>query len=246
LQKNNYLIFSLFLLLGFTPFTKAERTSGFCSLTEEEKGKEVLALYPQVNFYCKEVSPLRNKIWIDAWVKTNDLYDGIKLKEKSKVYNENLQVIGKVSMAFNPMKIMETKDTMIHLVLAGYLEKSCSDPTFICEKELSILLNKATNNEKKSFFEAYLKKYQLFETKENAEYTSYLLVQPDFIKQLLEPRLLMVFYKNELIAIFHTNELMVKKYDSIEMGSEYKMIYNSKFSEHTKMEMVEIYKRKLE
>jgi len=187
LQKNNYLLFSLFLILGFTQGTKAERSSGFCSLTEEEKGKEILALYPQVNFYCKEVSPLRNKIWIDAWVKTNDLYDGIRLKDKSKVYDENLRVIGKVSIAFNPMKIMETKDTMIHLVLVGYLEKSCSDPSYICEKELSILLDKAANNEKKSFFEAFLKKYQVLETKENNEYTSYLLVQPNFIKQLLEP-----------------------------------------------------------
>jgi hypothetical protein len=55
----------------------------------------------------------------------------------------------------------------------------------------------------------------------------------------------MVFYKEELIAIFHTRPIKVKQYDSIEMGSEYKMIYNSKFSEHTKSEMVEIYRKKL-
>lgn len=236
----------MFLLLGITAVIKAERTSGYCSLTEEEKGKEVLALFPQVNFYCKEISPLRNRVWIEAWVRSVDLYDGIRLKEKTKVYTQELKLIGKVTVAFNPLKLLEIKDSMIHLVIAGFLEKSCSDQTFICENELSLLLDRATNNERKIFFDAFLKKYEFKETQENSEYTSYLLVQPEFTKQLLEPRILMVFYKSELIAIFHTNELRVKKYDSIEMGSQYKMIYNSKFSEHTKMQMVEIYKRKLE
>jgi hypothetical protein len=110
---------------------------------------------------------------------------------------------------------------------------------------LGKLLEKAVNNEMRSFFQDFLDKYQFSKTKENSYYTSYLLVEPNFANQTLVPRLLMVFYKEELIAIFHTRNLFVKRYDSIEMGSQYKMIYNSKFSEHTKMEMVDIYKNKL-
>ena len=114
------------------------------------------------------------------------------------------------------------------------------------EIELSNLLDKAENNERFSFFENFINKYDFKKTIEDNNYSSYLIQEPEFVQQILVPRLLLVFYKTELIAIFHTQALRVKKYDSIEMGSQYKMIYNSKFSEHTKQEMVLIYKSKLQ
>ncbi len=214
-------------------------------MSEEEKGKEVLSLYPRVFFHCIGASPLRNRIWIDAWIKTSELYDGIMLQPKAKIYNQERKPIGKVVTGFNPLKILELKDSLTHIVIAGYLEKSCTDNTFIAEEALGNLLDEASENEKYTYFESFIKKYELNQTIESNEYTSYLLVQPNFTQQILEPRLLMVFYRNELIAIFYTRELRVKRYDSIEMGTQYKMIYNSKFSEHTKQEMVGIYKKKL-
>jgi hypothetical protein len=143
------------------------------------------------------------------------------------------------------MKLLEERDSMTHIIIGGYLEKNCIDQKSIAENDLSLLLEKAENNEKLAYFEEFLKKFPFTQTIENNQYSSYLLTQPDFVKQSLYPRLLLVFYKNELIAIFHTQKVRVKRYDSIEMGSQYKMIYNSKFSEHTKKEMVEIYKKKI-
>lgn len=244
MQRNKLISWALVLFL--LPLNSlAERTSGYCGMSEDEKGPEVLQLFPKVTFYSVPVSDMRNRIWLDAWVRTNDLYDGIRLEMKTKLFGSDRKIIGKVVKSFNPMKILEETDSLTHLVISGYLEKSCTDNLFIPEEELNKLLSKAENNEKLSFFEDYFAKFNFTKTKESAEYTSYVLVQPEFTKQVLEPRILMVFYRGELIAIFHTRDLLVKRYDSIEMGKEYKMIYNSKFSEHTKKEMVEIYKKKL-
>jgi len=245
LQRNKFIKAFLFLCFFATGSAFAERTSGYCAMSEEEKGKEVLSLYPRVFFHCIGASPLRNRIWVDAWIKSTDLYDGIMLMPKAKIYNQERKTIGKVVTGFNPLKLLEVKDSLTHIVIAGFLEKSCTDNTFIAEEELGKLLDEAAENEKFNYFEAFIKKYELSQTIESNQYTSYLLVQPNFTQQILEPRLLMVFYQGELIAIFYTRELRVKKYDSIEMGTQFKMIYNSKFSEHTKQEMVGIYKKKL-
>jgi hypothetical protein len=224
----------------------AERTSGFCSLSEEEKGREVLALFPGTEFMCLPVSTIKNRVWIDAWVPSRNLYEGLRLMVKSKIYNQENKAIGKVNLSFNPMQILEVKDSLTHIIIGGYLPKGCTDYTAVPEIELSNLLDKAENNERFPFFETFINKYQFTETIENNNYTSYLIQEPEFVQQILTPRILMVFYKTELIAIFHTQAIRVKKYDSIEMGSQYKMIYNSKFSEHTKQEMVSIYKSKLQ
>jgi hypothetical protein len=224
----------------------AERTSGFCSLSEEEKGREVLALFPGTEFMCLPVSSIKNRVWIDAWVPSRNLYDGLRLMVKSKIYNQENKAIGKVNFSFNPMQILEEKDSLTHIIISGYMPKGCTDMNYVAEIELSNLLDKAENNERFPFFENFVAKYQFTKTAESNHYTSYLLKEPEFVQQILVPRLLLVFYKTELIAIFHTQPVRVKKYDSIEMGSQYKMIYNSKFSEHTKQEMVSIYKSKLQ
>jgi hypothetical protein len=245
LLKSSFLTFLLGLFFIGLNQVHAERTSGYCSLTEEEKGKEVLSLYPGVEFYSMPIPEQKLRVWIDAWVITTDLYDGLRLMEKTKLYNQDGKLLGKVTLSFNPMKLLEEKDTLTHLVISGYIVKGCSDSRFIAEDDLSKLLDLAQSNEKLSYFKPFLEKYKFIETQESNQYTSYLLVQPNFTQQVLQPRLLLVFYQGELIAIFHTKDVRVKKYDSIEMGSQYKMIYNSKFSEHTKKEMVEIYKNKL-
>lgn len=242
--KNKFFIL-LFLSLWFEPII-AERTSGYCSMSEEEQGKEVLSLFPGTEFLCKSQSQLRNRVWIEAWVNTNQLYDGIRLREKTKLYNSFRKPLGKVTYSFNPMQLLETTDSLTRIIVSGYLPKGCTDNRFVPELDLSNLLDKAENNERIHYFSAFLEKFNFIKTIENQEYTSYLIKEPEFVQQILMPRILMVFYKTELIAIFHTNEIRVKKYDSIEMGSQYKMIYNSKFSEHTKQEMVAIYKSKLQ
>lgn len=214
-------------------------------MSEEEKGAEVLAIFPGTEYLCLPANSIKNRVWIDAWVATKHLYDGLRLEVKAKIYNTQNKAIGKVNASFNPMQILEAKDSLTHIIIAGYMHKGCTDLNYVPELELSILLDKAENNERFVFFENFIKKYSFAATAENNNYTSYLLQEPEFVQQMLVPRLLMVFYKNELIAIFHTQPLRVRKYDSIEMGSQYKMIYNSKFSEHTKQEMVSIYKSKL-
>ncbi len=224
----------------------AEKTAGFCSLSEEEQGKEVLALFPGTEFLCLPANTIKNRVWINAWVPSYQLYDGLRLQEKTKIYNQQNKAIGKVNVSFNPMQILEVKDSLTHIIISGYMHKGCTDLKFVPEIELSNLLDKAENNERFSFFENFINKYDFKKTIEDNNYSSYLIQEPEFVQQILVPRLLLVFYKSELIAIFHTQALRVKKYDSIEMGSQYKMIYNSKFSEHTKQEMVLIYKSKLQ
>jgi len=215
-------------------------------MREEKDGPEVLELASGVYFFSQPEGKIHQRIWVDAWVQTRLLYDGIRLNVKTKLYNEQTKIIGKVMLSFNPMKMLEERDSMTHILIWGLLENSSTDNQFVAENDLSDLLLKATQNAKLEYFDLFLAKYNFTNWVEENKYSSYIIYEPDFVKQVLQPRILMIFYKNELIAIFHTREIKVKLYDSIEMGSEYKMIYNSKFAEHTKKEMVEIYKKKIE
>lgn len=225
---------------------RAEQTAGFCQLSEEEKGKEVLEIYAAVNFYTQPASGQKLHIWIDLLVPTRLLYDGIRLQRRTRLYDFDRKSAAKVLNEFNPLKILEERDSMTHVVIAGFIDKACAHPDFFPEYELSKLLEGATDNARLDYFQAFLEKFQFTPRKESLAYTSWLLPQPDFVRQRMEPRLLMVFYQHELIAIFHTGTVVVKRYDSIEMGKQYKMIYNSKFSDHSKKEMVELYRRQLE
>jgi hypothetical protein len=227
------------------PETFAERTSGHCSISDEEKGRPVLSLLPGVTFYTAAPGQIKVKIWLEAFVKTADLYDEIRCMPGTKIFDRNRKLIGRVTEAFNPMQSFDPIDSLTPVIIWGYLEKSCLDNTFLPEEELSKILMKAGVNEKLETFLPYLQKFGLTQQSEEGEYTSYLLQEPEFTKQILVPRILMVFYKGELIAIFHTRSIQVKQYDSIEMGKQYKMIYNSKFSEHTKSEMVNIFRKKI-
>ncbi|MDP1726016.1 MAG: hypothetical protein Q8M15_04480 [Bacteroidota bacterium] len=226
-------------------FLFADRTGGNCSIKEEKDGADVLELYTGVDFYSVTDGKNWQKIWVDCWIQTRFLFDGIRLKTKARLYNKHLKVIGKVVQSFNPMKLLEERDSMTHIVVSGFMENACTDKDFIAETDLSALLLKASSNARLGYFESFIEKYGFIKKTEDNKYTSYLINEPDFVKQTLNPRILMIFYNDELIAIFHSRPITVKLYDSIEMGSEYKMIYNSKFTEHVKNEMVGIYKKKL-
>lgn len=245
MQKNKFILF-LFIFCVQATLLFADRTGGNCSIKEEKDGPDVLELVSGVEFYSVAEGKSMQKIWVDCWVQTRFLYDGIRLKIKAKVYNKQLKVIGKAVQSFNPLKLLEERDSMTHIVVSGFMENACTDKDFIAETDLSALLLKASNNARLKYFESFIEKYSCIKKTEDKKYTSYLINEPNFVKQTLNPRILMIFYNDELIAIFHTRPVAVKLYDSIEMGSEYKMIYNSKFTEHVKNEMVGIYKKKLD
>lgn len=234
------------LLTAIGSTLRAEQTAGFCQLSEEEKGTEVLEIFAGVNFFTQPTTVQKLHIWIDLLVPTRLLYDGIRLQRKTRLYDFSRKPAAKVLNEFNPLKILEERDSLTHVVIAGFIDKACAHPDFFPEAELSRLLEGATDNARLEYFQAFLDKYQFSPRRENQAYTSWLLPQPDFVRQRMEPRLLMVFYQRELIAIFHTGTVQVKRYDSIEMGKQYKMIYNAKFSDHSKKEMVERYRRQLE
>lgn len=242
--KSKFTFYLFFLLLVQTE-TFAERTSGHCSLSEDEKGRPVLSLLPGVTFYTASPGQIKVRIWLEAFVKTSDLYDEIRFTPGTKIFDRNRKLIGRVTEAFNPMQSFDPIDSLTPVIIWGYLEKSCLDNTHLPEEELSKLLLKAAANEKIETFLPFITSFGLTQQAEEGDYTSYLLLEPEFTRQILVPRILMVFYKGELIAIFHTRSIKVKQYDSIEMGKQYKMIYNSKFSEHTKSEMVDIFRKKL-
>jgi len=240
--KNNFL-FLLLCLVQTVLF--GERTSGHCSISEDEKGKSVLSLLPGVSFYTEAPGQIKVRIWLEAFVKTSDLYDELRFNVGAKIYDRNRKLIGRVIEAFNPMQSFDAVDSLTPVIIWGYLEKSCLDNTHLPEEDLSKLLLKSSENKKLEPFLPFIETFGLVQQTDTSDYTSYLLVQPEFTRQILAPRILLVFYKKELIAIFHTRTITVKHYDSIEMGKQYKMIYNSKFAEETKVEMVNIFKRKL-
>jgi hypothetical protein len=259
LQKNN--LFNLFLYLKinaallrygcvfifciFVYKSGAEVTYGYCSVKETKNGKDLYQLYGNTRFDCKPIDANFQQILLRVWIKKENVYDDQQILTKAKLYNENGKVIGVVLQDFTPFKFIAEIDTAYIFDLSGIISQACINPSSVPETDLNKILSVAKQNAKIDTFFTHLVQFRYEEQDTDQKYQSFIIYEPNFILQKKEPRILIVFYKKELIAIFYTRNVIAKLYDSIEMGKEYKLIYNSKFTEHTKSEMIQIFKKRL-
>jgi hypothetical protein len=224
---------------------KAEATYGYCSVKETKNGKDLYQLYGNTWFDCKPIDANFQQILLRVWVKKANVYDDQQILAKAKLYDSKGKNIGVVLVDFTPYKFIEEIDTAYIFELTGVVSQACINPSSIPELDLNKILAVAKQNAQLDTFKVHLQKFDYLQTDSLQKYQSFIIFEPNFILQKKEPRILIVFYKNELIAIFYTRNVVAKLYDSIEMGKEFKLIYNSKFTENTKSEMIQIFKNKL-
>lgn len=233
----------MFIITAYT--LKAEATYGYCSVKETKNGKDLYQLYGNTWFDCKPIDANFQQILLRVWVKKANVYDDQQILAKAKLYDSKGKNIGVVLVDFTPYKFIEEIDTAYIFELTGVVSQACINPSSIPELDLNKILAVAKQNAQLDTFKVHLQKFDYLQTDSLQKYQSFIIFEPNFILQKKEPRILIVFYKNELIAIFYTRNVVAKLYDSIEMGKEYKLIYNSKFTENTKSEMIQIFKNKL-
>lgn len=242
--KSKFILFACWVLFLLNPL-KSETTYGWCYLQDAPNGANLAELEGDVYLMTMPDVPNFMRVLVTCWVYNKDFYDDLRLNKKVKLYNNLGKKIGVTVTDFNPFVFLIQNDSTQQIQIAGYLSNTSINPQSVPENNLSELLLNATNNAQFDYFKQHINAFNYLFAQEENNYTSYTIFEPDFVKQVLNPRILMVFYKNELIAVFHTRSVKVKHYDSIEMGNAYKMIYNSKFTEHTKTQMMQIYKQKL-
>lgn len=238
-------IWLCFLALWWLNPLRAETTYGWCYLQDQPNGSNIAELEGDVYLMTMPDIPNFMRVLITCWVYQKDFYDDLRIQKKVKLYNHLGKKIGVTVTDFNPFVFVAENDSVKQIQIAGYLSTSSINPQSVPENDLSSLLLKADINARFEYFEKHIQGFNYQYSEETNGYESYTIYEPDFVKQVLNPRVLMVFFKKELIAVFHTRSIKVKYYDSIEMGNAYKMIYNSKFTEHTKTQMMQIYKQKL-
>jgi len=243
LPKSRTILFLISILFFLN--SSAEKSSGFCYIKDAVNGEAIITVQPYTYFETQIVSSGWVRILLKAWVRKIDVYDRIQVKVKSKLFDNNGKFIAKVLIGFNPMRTLDENDTAYYIAISAFMENACIDKSSVPETELSNLLMGLSVNAQLDTFYSHIKNFNYEFWLEEGNYTSYLIYEPDFVSQTERPRILMIFFNNELISIFHTREIKVKIYDSIEMGSQYKMIYNSKFKENTKEHMMKIYKSKI-
>jgi len=246
-NRNSYYSFLLLFALFFV-FQKAnaERNPGHCSLKDAVNGRGFLDLNPNTNFESVDVNASWARVAVKAWVNKANMYEDVQIYRNAKLRDSAGKVLAIASIDFTPTKSISENDSQVYVMIYGYLEKDCIDLQSIPELELSKILLQIQKNAKIDIFQVFLNRFGFKNFYEENDYVSYLITEPDFISQSETPRILMVFFKNELIAIFHTRSIKVKIYDSIEMGKQYKLIFNSKFTEHTKNQMLKIFRSKVE
>jgi hypothetical protein len=240
----NFQIGCVFVFILTSSWAKAEATYGYCNVKESRNGKDLYQLYGNTWFDCKPIDANFQQILLRVWVKKAYVYDDQQILAKAKLYNEQGKNIGMVLCDFTPYKFVEEIDTAYIFELTGVVSQACINPSSIPEIDLNKILAVAKQNALIDTFNLHFQKFGYQKNDSLQKYQSYIIFEPNFILQKKEPRILIVFYKNELIAIFYSRNVVAKLYDSIEMGKEYKLIYNSKFTENTKAEMIQIFKDK--
>jgi hypothetical protein len=224
----------------------SETTYGYCSVKESKIGKDIFQLFGNTEFDCKPINQNFQQILIKVWVKKTSVYDDQQILFRAKLYNNVGKQIGTAIQDFTPYKFIAELDTSYVFELSGVISQACINPSSVPEIDLNKILAVAQQNAQLDTFRIHLKKFNYEVEDSNQKYQSFIINEPNFILQKKEPRIIIIFYKNELIAIFYSRNVTAKLYDSIEMGKEYKLIYNSKFTESTKTEMIEIFKNRLD
>lgn len=246
-SRNSYYSYFLFFALFFyLQKANAERNPGHCSLKDAVNGRNFLELNPNTYFESVDVNASWVRVAVKAWVDKANMYEDVQIYRNARLRDSAGKVLAIASIDFTPTKSISENDSQVYVMIYGYLEKDCIDLQSIPELELSKILLQIQKNAKIDIFQVFLNRFGFKNFYEENDYVSYLITEPDFISQSETPRILMVFFKNELIAIFHTRSIKVKIYDSIEMGKQYKLIFNSKFTEHTKNQMLKIFRSKVE
>jgi hypothetical protein len=236
------------LIISFFCFINcltAETTYGYCSVKESRSGKDLYQIFGNTYFESKPIDLNFHEILLEVYVHKNFVYDDQQILAKAKLYNINGKIIGVALVDFTPFKYVTENDSMIHFQLSGFLSSACINPSSVPEIDLNKILSFAKQNAGIELFNEYLSKFNFQKDDTDSIYQSYIIFEPNFLLQKKDPRILIIFYRYELIAIFYSRSVIAKLYDSIEMGKEYKLIYNSKFTENTKSEMIQIFKKKM-
>lgn len=193
-------LFIFLVLLSFG--TKAEKTYGICTIQAEPDGSDIITLEGDVFIYTAPHSNAYYKVLLECFVYKKDCYDNLRLNNKTKLYDKQFKRIGSTLTDFNPMKFVEENDSMLLVQISGYLHKSSINPETIPEINLSELLMKAPVNAKLDYFKNHLETFGYKPFDEALSYRSYIIYEPDFVRQTMNPRILMIFHEDELIAIF--------------------------------------------
>lgn len=246
LNRNKIASLTVFLFLVIFNSLSAESTYGYCSVKESKNGKDLYQLYGNTFFESKAIEPNFHQIIIQVFVQKKYVYDDQQILAKAKLFNKQGTNIGVVITDFTPYKFINELDSMYEFEFSGIIPLACINPSSIPEIELNKILMHAKQNASIDTFYQHLKKFNYLVDDSNSIYKSFIIYEPNFLLQTKEPRILIIFYKGELISIFYSRNVVAKLYDSIEMGKEYKLIYNSKFTENTKADMINIFKKKME
>jgi hypothetical protein len=236
------------LIISFFCFINcltAEITFGYCSVKESRSGKDLYQIFGNTYFESKPIDLNFHEILLEVYVHKNFVYDVQQILAKAKLYNTNGKIIGVALVDFTPFKYVTENDSMIHFQLSGFLSSACINASSVPEIDLNKILSFAKQNAGIELFNEYLSKFNFQKDDTDSIYQSYIIFEPNFLLQKKDLRILIIFYRYELIAIFYSRSVIAKLYDSIEMGKEYKLIYNSKFTENTKSEMIQIFKKKM-
>ncbi|MES2728136.1 MAG: hypothetical protein V4643_13600 [Bacteroidota bacterium] len=224
---------------------KAENTYGYCNIKDKKGGTDIFTLFGNTAFNCVPVDQNWQQVLVKVLVLKQKVYDDQQILSQAKLFNENRKQIGLSLIDFTPYKFIAELDSYYVFELSGLMQQACINTNSIPELDVNKILSTAKQNAEFELFEKHLKAFNYTSVDSNGKYQSFVLNEYNFTKHTYSPRILIVFYKNELIAIFYSREIIAKLYDSIEMGSQYKLIYNSKFTENTKTEMMDIYKKQM-
>jgi hypothetical protein len=226
----------------YSAFLKAEWTAGNAVLLGLYESSAVIELQSQVFVYSHPHNTIQEKVLLECIVANRFLIDGFTLKKKAILYDRNFKKIGKCIAELVPYKVSSLNDTSSIVSVIALIDKASLDPVSVPERALAQLMQSAGINVKSNFFKQYFLQYGFKKQDSIKAYEPYVFQEFDFEKHQFVPRLMLVFLHDELIAVFHTRALQLPIYDASEQGYGFGMIYNSKFNEHDKSTLMEVYK----
>ncbi len=239
MQRSKLFLLSFFL--GLFAQIRAEETGGIATLYAENDLSNLVEVQVHTPFFSHPYSARFEKVLMYCIVQKKQLIDELAVKQNAKLFDLNGKKIGKCLQEFVPLNVFSFNDTCSKIAIVALIDKASIDPKSIPELGLTALMKQAKLNEQFDFFKPFMKQFDFEQQDTCMGYLAVVLKQFNFNEQRFEIRLMLFFLHHELIAIFHKRPLQIPLFDATEESLDFGMIYNSKFSEHDKSKLMEVY-----
>lgn len=240
MRSNLRLAAFIFFIQFFSLHLSGETLLSLCYLTDKPNGKDLFNLKAHTRVACGLVDKGQVQVLFKAFIRTKDVYDGIRILAGARFYDQSGKEQGRALADMLPYRTIEENDSGFTMEVAGYARASCIDPASVVENDLRRLFQANVLSYPLDSFKTHIARFGYLPWLKNKQFISYVLMETDIVKARPGIRVVLVFEGDRAVAVFHDRGLKFERFESVAITSKYSLVYLGSFDESFKKQISDL------